>query len=199
MPENQSAVDTLLKRKVHITCTPTLIWYNDSHIEATVVFTQTYGEPAAMNGRVAADGAIDLTNMPEDKSYNDNIDVTINLDDSRMVDPHGNHIAGRWAYDTEYSGTVEVTGYGWFCEIDANGKSIPSHPIKVDNMAISRLNDTSILIEDNTPELMPPHEYCLGLVLSGHNNYYMTIDPRITTKTTPPESDALMMRGDCSN
>lgn len=184
MPNNQTANDTLLDRKVTITVTPTLIWHDDNNIEANFTVAQAYGEPAAMNGRVAANGAIDLTNMPTDTAYNDNIDVTINLDDSQMVDPSGNHIAGRWATPTEGSGDGRAVGFGWFCGEDANGNYDPWTPITITGMHFSRISDTQLLINDDTPDAGPAYDYCMGLVLSGHNNYYITLDPRITSKTS---------------
>lgn len=183
MPDNQTANDTLLDRKVSITVTPTLIWHSDSNIEATFSVSQTSGEPAAMNGRVASNGAIDLTGMPNDPLYSDNIDVTITLDDSQMVDPNGNHIAGRWATATEGSGDGKAVGFGWFCGVDANGNYDPWTPITIPAMSISRLSDTQLLINDDTPDAGPAYNYCMGLVLSGHNDYYITLDPRITSKT----------------
>lgn len=184
MPDNQTANDTLLDRKISMTVLPTLIWHSDSNIEATFGVTQTYGEPAAMNGRVAANGAIDITNMPSDAAYSDNIDVTITLDDSQMIDPSGNQISGRWATDTEGSGDGRAVGYCWFCGEDANGNYDPWTPITISGMSTSRLNNMQFLINDDTPDAGPAYDYCMGLVLSGHNDYYITLDPRITTKTS---------------
>ena len=174
-----------LDRQITMTCTPMLIWYDDGSIGATVTFTQTGGVPAAMNGRVDSHGAIDLTNMPTDDAYNDNIDVTINLDTSQMFDrDHQNAVAGRWATAEEYSGEGPVTGFCWFCGTDANGNYSSAVPILIPGMVTERLNDTAVLINDDTPDAGPAYAYCLGLVLPNNNGYYITIDPRITSKTS---------------
>lgn len=174
-----------LDRQITMLCTPTLVWRADGSIGATIAFTQTNGVPAAMNGRIASDGSIDLTNMPHDDNYNDNIDVTIMLDTSRMVTQDGSQpVAGRWALPDEFSGTGPVTGYGWFCGTDANGAYSASVPITIPDMSFVRVSDTEMVIDDDTPENSPTYAYAMGLVLPGYANYYMTIDPRITSKTT---------------
>ncbi|WP_073973877.1 hypothetical protein [Erythrobacter donghaensis] len=174
-----------LDRQITMLCTPTLVWRADGSIGATIAFTQTNGVPAAMNGRVGSDGSINLTAMPHDDNYNDNIDITIMLDTSRMVTQDGSQpVAGRWALPDEFSGTGPVTGYGWFCGNDANGNYSASLPITIPDMSFMRVSDTELVIDDDTPDNSPTYAYAMGLVLPGYGNYYMTIDPRITTKTS---------------
>lgn len=176
-----------LDRQITMTCTPVLIWYDDGSIGANVTFSQTGGVPSAMAGRVDSHGAIDLTNMPVDAAYNDNIDVTINLDTSQMVDRNRIAVAGRWATAEEYSGEGPVTGFCWFCGTDANGNYSSAVPITIPGMATVRLSPTAVLINDDTPDAGPAYAYCLGLVLPdlpNQNGYYITIDPRITSKTS---------------
>ncbi|MFM7377048.1 MAG: hypothetical protein ACKO1O_02775 [Erythrobacter sp.] len=85
-----------MDRQLTMLCTPTLVWNADGSIGATIAFSQTNGVPAAMNGRNGSDGSINLANMPHDPAYNDNIDVTIMLDTSRMVTQDGSQpVAGR--------------------------------------------------------------------------------------------------------
>ena len=51
-------------------------------------------------------------------------------------------------------------------------------------MSFMRVSDTELVIDDDTPDNSPTYAYAMGLVLPGYGNYYMTIDPRITTKTS---------------
>ncbi|WP_285709094.1 hypothetical protein [Erythrobacter oryzae] len=187
-----------MDRQITMLCTPTLVWNADGSIGATIAFTQTNGVPAAMNGRIGSDGSIDLTAMPNDPAYNDNIDITIMLDTSRMVTQDGSQpVAGRWALPDEFSGSGPVTGYGWFCGTDANGNYSASVPITIPDMSFVRVSDTELVIDDDTPDNAPAYAYAMGLVLPGYSNYYMTIDPRITTKTTNTSSFMLNDKSSC--
>lgn len=172
-------------RTITMTCTPTLVWHPDGSIGATVVFTQNAGAPPEMMGRVGSDGSINLTNMPHNPAYSDNVDVTIMLDTSQLVTQDGSQpVAGRWAQANEYSGTGPVTGFGWFCGTDANGNYTSATPITIPGMAFIRANDLELLLDDDTPDNAPAYAYALGLVLPAYSNYYITIDPRITNKTS---------------
>ncbi|MFM7377049.1 MAG: hypothetical protein ACKO1O_02780 [Erythrobacter sp.] len=77
-----------------------------------------------------------------------------------------------------------MTGYGWFCGTDANGNYNASVPITIPDMSFVRVSDTELVIDDDTPDNAPAYAYAMGLVLPGYGNYYMTIDPRITSKTS---------------
>lgn len=171
-------------RQITMTCTPVLQIHSANNIDATFTFAQNNGVPQAMNGRVSSDGSIDLTNLPADPNYNDNIDITIMLDTSQLVDQNGNPVAGRWAQPGEFSGTGPVTGYGWFCGTDANGNYSAAVPITVPDMTFLRMSDTELVIDDDTPDNAPGYAYAMGLVLPNYGNYYITLDPRITTKTS---------------
>lgn len=175
---------TLKDRTITMTCTPVLTYPAGGGFGATLTFTQTGGEPQGMNGRVDSNGNIRLTNMPTNATYNDNVDITINLDTSQMVDQNGNPVAGRWAQANEYSGTGPVTGFGWFCSINSDGTYNADSPVTIPDMSITRENDTQILINDDTVDNGPSYAFCLGLVLPAHSNYYITLDPRITSKNT---------------
>jgi hypothetical protein len=173
-------------RTIIMTCTPVLTYPSPGNYSATLTWTQTGGDPNSMNGRVDANGNIRLTNMPNNANYNDNVDITINLDTSRLVDENGNPVTGRFATSTEYSGTGPVTGYAWFCGIDANGNYNLDAPITIDGMSATRESDTQVLINDDTADNGPSYAFCLGLVLTSLSNspYYITLDPTITTKST---------------
>ena len=182
--ETKATMDAGTKsdRTIFMTCTPVLTYPSPGNYGATLTWTQTGGDPNSMIGRVDANGNIRLTNMPNNANYNDNVDITIDLDTSQLVDENGNTVTGRFATATEYSGTGPVTGYAWFCGIDANGNYDPDAPITVDGMSVTREGDTEILINDDTADDAPNYAFCLGLVLSSKNNYYITLDPIISTK-----------------
>jgi len=184
-------------RQITMTCTPVLVWNTDGSIGATFTFSQSNGVPDAMNGRVGSDGSINLTAMPQDNNYNDNIDITIMLDTSRMVDQSGNPVAGRWAYSNEWSGTGPVTGFGWFCGTDGNGNYAASVPIAIPGMQFQRNSDNELVIDDDTPDNAPGYAYAMGLVLPNNGNYYITLDPRITTKTSVGTNFMLNDTGSC--
>lgn len=184
--ETQPTMDagTLKDRTITMTCTPVLTYPSTGGYGATVTFTQSDGEPNGMRGRVDRNGNIRLTNMPTDANYNDNVDITINLDTSQLVDENGVAIAGRWATASEYSGTGPVTGFGWFCSINSDGTYNADSPITIQDMSITRESDTQILINDDTADNGPSYAFCLGLVLPTKSNYYITLDPRISSKDT---------------
>jgi hypothetical protein len=182
--ETKATMDAGTKsdRTIIMTCTPVLTYPSPGNFGATVTFTQSGGDPNGMNGRVDANGNIRLTNMPSNANYNHNVDITIELDTSQLVDQNGNSVVGRWALATESSGTGPGTGFCWFCGVNADGSYNASLPITIDGMTTSRTGDTEVLINDDTADDGPSYAYCLGLVLPDFNNYYITLDPRITTK-----------------
>ncbi|WP_285709092.1 hypothetical protein [Erythrobacter oryzae] len=185
------AASTTKDRSIVLTCRPKLTFVQVTpslEIQApNIVFEQTLGHPTGMEGRVDEHGDINLTDMPFNAEYTDNVDITINLDSSLLFDPNGNRVTGRWAFVDESSGQGE-TGFGWFCGTDAAGKYSTKIPIPIDGMRIERLNDMQLRINDDTPKATPEYAYAIALVLPAYNNYYITIDPRITTKTTNTSS-----------
>lgn len=181
-----SDVGTTNNRSIVLTCRPKLRFNQvipTLNIDAPdILFEQTIGHPSGMNGRVDDHGDINLTNMPLDPAYNDNVDITINLDTSNLYEPTGKRVAGRWAFAEESSGQGE-TGFAWFCGIDDQGKYTTKKSIDVPGMRIERLNDVQLRIYDDTPDTASTYAYAIALVLPGYNNYYITIDPRITSKS----------------
>ena len=176
---------TTADRTISMTCTPVLVWHSATDIGATYTFTQTSGAPAAMLGRVGSDGSINLTNLPADPAYSDNIDIAIMLDTSQLRSQDGTSaVQGRWAQPDEFSGSGPVTGYGWFCGTDANGNYSASVIVTIPDMGIYRVGDGELMINDDTPDNAPAYAYAMGLVLPDYGNYYITIDPRITSKTS---------------
>lgn len=185
-------------RTMTITVTPTLIWNSSSppyNIQATRTFSLTASNPD-MTGRVHADGDIILHPLPSPQDYSGRVDITFLLDASQLKDPGGNAVQGRWAYATEYSGTGPVTGFCWFCDVtNVSLGQYDTTPINVANMIPSRISDTQILVDDDTPGASStPYGYCLGLVLPQYGNYYITIDPIVTGKSGTQNPPTFMLK-----
>lgn len=179
------APTTLQDRTIAMTCTPTLIWRGDGGIGASVVFSQTGQNPDNndMKNRVKRDGDIKLTGLKDENGFTDNVDITITLDTSQMKDQGQEPVAGRWATASEYSGTGPVTGGLWFCAVqNVQRREYDTAPITVPGMEAKRLSDSQVQIDDNTADSAPDYAYCLGLVLPGYNNYYITLDPMLGSK-----------------
>lgn len=177
-------------RTLAIVVKPVLVWksWNKPYdIEATFTCTlSANGTVPAMNAnRVAANGDIDFYPLPDPQHYNDNVDVTLTLDTSALVDHSGTHaVRGRFATSSEYSGTGPVTGFGWFCAIqNVPRRQYDKTPIQVANMTFIRQSDTQLLIDDDTPGTSSvSYAYCMGLVLPDYDNYYITLDPVVGGK-----------------
>lgn len=195
-----SPTPTKKDRKLKVICKPTLIWLdtdpNHLNIQATAEFTQDDGvgiTDPPMAGVVSPLGKIDISKMPKDNKYSDNIDVTFLLDTSLMKNADGTALTGgaRWActdegdYPLPGGGSIKV-GFGWFCNPNPNAPSgyDPVPPITIPNMTFSRKNDNVLEIDDNTTVGTPQYGYCIAFVLPGYGNYYISIDPLLTTKGT---------------
>ena len=169
-------------RSIALTVTPVLTYPSPGNYGATFTVTQTGADPNSMNGRVDRHGNIRLNNLPNNAKYNDNVDITISLDPSQLRDEHGNTLSGRWALPNEWSGVGPVTGFCWFATMNEDGSYNADLPMAIENMSTSRLDDTTVLIDDDTTASAPDYAYCLGLVLPDKSNYYITLDPRIGSK-----------------
>jgi hypothetical protein len=198
--------DSQLKdRKLKITVTPTLVWNstNPPNIGATVEFSQDNGETdPAMPGVVdPTTGKIDISNMPANDKYTDNIDIKIKLDTSQMKNADGTKLTGkaRWAESDEgpyqWNGTSGDLGFGWFCLMNASPppaySAVP--PTTITGMSFSRSSDNDLQIDDDTPDGSDEYAFCVAFVLEGYSNYYISIDPIITTKGTGSNS-AFMLK-----
>jgi hypothetical protein len=182
--QNQTT-DGQVDRTLAVTCRPLLIWHgtNPPNIGATAVYTQAGSNPNMPN-RVSTNGDLKLDHLPSNANFNDNVDVTITLDTSGLVDPNGNPVQGRWAFANE--GPLMLgspTGFCWFCTVTNSGsRQYDPTPITISDMSTSRLSDTQVLIDDDTVNSDPDYAFCLGLVLPQYNNYYITLDPIIGSK-----------------
>ncbi len=179
-------------RTMTITVTPTLVWYSSTppyNIQATRTFSLTSSTPD-MTGRVHADGDIILHPLPSPQDYSGRVDITFVLDTSQLKDPNGNPVQGRWAQ------SGEGNGYCWFCNVtNVSQGQYDTTPITVPNMTPSRTSDTQVFVDDDTPgSSSTPYGYCLGLVLPGYSNYFMTIDPIVTGKSGSQNPPTFMLK-----
>lgn len=191
------AQDTKKDRKLTIQCTPTLIWNgtNPPNIGATMAFADTASDPNMPGAVNSVTGDIDISNMPKNTKYTDNIDITLLLDTSNLKDANGNPLTGdpvaRWAHSdegptyTDAKGKTQHLGYCWFCQITDLQKRqyIISPPIDIAKMSISRPDHLNVLIDDNTADGSPAYAFCMAFVLPGYDDYYISIDPLISSKS----------------
>lgn len=168
-------------RTLTIKCTPTLQWHSANHppysITGSMVYEQTGSVPNMPNAVDRQSGDIDLHNMPNNSKYTDNIDITLVLDPSQIVDPEGKSIPARWA--TQGEGTEPGMGAAWFINLPP---PVNYTPITVADMTIVRNSDTQVTIDDNTPGTPQRYAFCLGLVLPQQDNYFMAFEPIISGK-----------------
>lgn len=179
--EMQSTTTTqdLMDRSIVMTCTPTLVWHADGKVEATAVFEQDSVDPSSMGNRVSLNGDIRLKNMPANSNYNDNVDITILLDTSELIDEGGMQLEARWAKDGEGPNNE---GACWFCRmIDVKKRTYDPDPITIPNMKAIRLGDTKVMIDDDTPDDAPDYAFCLGLWVNGEIGF-IRIDPVLGSK-----------------
>lgn len=179
-----------LDRTLTIKCTPTLIWHSvePRSIGASMAFAQIDSNPNMPKAVNPGTGDLSIRHMPENAKYSNDIDITFVLDPSNIRDADGNLLTGdnvaRWAYANEGPSPDEPLGYFWFCQlIDAEKREYNRDvPIIVDGMAISRVDDLHILVDDDTPTTAPPYAFCLAFVLPIFGGYYISIDPVISTR-----------------
>lgn len=184
------SLDAKPDRTLVVICTPRLVWTSwNRPYSIGATFTCNYsafGSNPPMPNSVLPNGDLVLDRLPDPRDFNNNVDVTINLDTTQLFDHTGqNPVRGRWATSTEYSGTGPVTGFGWFCAVqNTPRRQYDTTPISVQGMSFIRLSDTQLMINDDTPNNGPDYAYCLGLVLPDYDNYYITLDPVIGGKGT---------------
>ncbi len=174
---------TQIDRTLAITLRPTLVWRNDGSIGATFAYEETGSAPNMPNRVDPVTGDIRLKNMPNNANYNDNVDITITMNDSLSVDPSGNRVGLRFAYSTEGNPPNDI-GYCWFVNNPPPGGPKNTTEISIPGMSTSRLNDTQVLINDDTADGDVTYTFCMGMVLTNPANagYYITIDPKIVDK-----------------
>lgn len=188
MPTVKSPIDADQQdRTLTVIVTPTLVWRNDGSIGATIAFSQGNSNPNMPNRVNPANGNISLQGMPRNANYNDNVDITLTLDTSQCKDRNGNAVVARWAYATEGNPPDDV-GYCWFVANPQPGQPKNLQHIAIDGMTVSRIDDTNILIDDDTADGSDTYTFCMGFVLPDYSNYYITIDPVISGKGTSTNS-----------
>ena len=167
-------------RSISVTATPTLVWNADGTVDATVEYEETASDPPMPGVVDRHTGDINLRKMPSNANYNFVVALHITLDTSKMVDPQGNPVAGRFAQWSE----APMAGAGpvWLCKAPGPGEARDTTPIYVLMMILIRTSDTLVTISDAVANDGPDYEFCLGLVLPDHGNRFITIDPRITSK-----------------
>jgi hypothetical protein len=181
-----------IDRTLSLTATPTLIWHGADNIGANMTYTQTGSVPSMPNVVNNHTGMIDLSRLPANADYTDNVDITITLDASGLRDPQGNPVRAQWANVGDpqttggnWNGVPPMTPWAWFCaNPPPNASTYVTTPVLIPNMVSIRNSDTVVSIDDNTPINSGSYIFCLGLVLLRPNGarYFITIDPVIGGK-----------------
>ncbi|MFM5883738.1 MAG: hypothetical protein ACKOQ3_00140 [Novosphingobium sp.] len=175
---------TQVDRTLAITIFPTLVWHPDGSIGATFAYQQTGSVPNMPNRVDPVTGNIRLNNMPSNANYNDNVDITITMDDSRSFLADGTtHVPLRFANAGEGNPPNDV-GFCWFINNVPPGGTKDTTEIHIQGMSTSRLNDKQVFINDDTADGDIVYTFCMGMVLAppAPNGYYITIDPIVSGK-----------------
>jgi hypothetical protein len=183
-------------RTLSITATPTLIWHGPDNIGANLSYQQTGSVPNMPNAVNRQTGFIDLSKMPANSNYTNNVDIMITLDASGLRDPSGNTVPAAWAnvgdpVTNPMNGVPPNTPWAWFCATPPPGFPYVTTPVLIPNMASIRNSDSVVFIDDNTPLTSAYYIFCLGLVLwPAGRRYFITIDPIVGGKGAgnPPTS-----------
>ena len=171
----------LKDRTLEIMVTPTLSWFVNTIVGSFTTYVQTGSKPRMDAVVNQMSGYIDLSSMPDDPDYNDNVDITLTLNTQYLKDQNGIDMQARFAKDGE--GELPGEGALWFCKNAVNGRKDVT-PITVPDMHVIRRNDKTVIIDDDTPLASPPYTFCMGIVLPTRNNEFVLIDPILSTKGT---------------
>ncbi|MFM5948814.1 MAG: hypothetical protein ACKOPM_06235 [Novosphingobium sp.] len=178
-------------RTLFITAKPTLTWYSPTFARiASMQYTQGDTNPNMPNLVNPVTGDIRLGRMPSTPGFTDNVDITIALDSSAILDSTGTHVVAQWApaNDGGMSGQPPATAYCWFINNPVPGMPIDYTAISVPGMSTSVDIYSNVLIDDNTPDDKPgqPSKYtfCLGLSVwtSQGPRVFVPIEPQIIGK-----------------
>lgn len=197
------AQDSKKDRSVTVVVTPTLVWHstNPPNVTATIEYSVSSSDPTGTAVVDPNTGWINISHMPPNSGYTDNIDMTLQLDTSKMKDASGNLLTGdatpRWAKSgegqtyTDSNGKTQHLGYGWFCNITSLGPPLKydiSPPISIDKMSFKRPHDLKLEIDDKTPDDSPAYAFMMAFVLPATDKYWISIDPLISGKNVGSNS-----------
>ena len=184
-------------RSLTISVTATSNWLGSGpdDLGATIRYNATDSKPNFPNP-IDNDGNIYLGRMSSDKKYTDNLDITFNLI-AQMTQRDGRTaLAARWAQPGEGSGTWPgvAEGFCWFCASSSNWKPIAGPA----GMSLVRNGDTTLTIDDNTTDDYVSYIFCMGLMVTGLHNHFITIEPVIVGKgnTQPPTASIMTEKCD---
>lgn len=169
-------------RCLTITASPTLSWNSNGQLTGVTMSYQQGSSDPNMPGAVnPIKGNINLMGMPANNSYTDNVDITINLDDSTALGPNGTKVPVRFAYTTESNG--DGTGPIWFCAMPQPGRAKdPKQIATPSGMIIGENNSSQVYINDDQADGGSSYCFCLAVVVPSASATPWTIDPIITGK-----------------
>lgn len=175
--------DDPVDRTLSITAKPSLIWdANGMVTSVTFAYSQGPSNPNMPNAVNETNGNINLKGMPANSNFTNNVDITINLDDSTALGPNGAHVTVRFALPTESNN--DGTGPIWFCATPAPGD--PKNPAAIatpTGMSIGENSITQVYINDDQADGGSSYSFCMAVVVpSSTSTTPITIDPVITGK-----------------
>lgn len=142
----------------------------DDSFGGGATYRQTNSTPD-MGTIVDANGKIDFAKATgEAEGFNNNVDITFTLETPCSVSPDNTTLNVAWA--TQYGPGMKVT--------DEHGNDTNEMSVQFDP---SQPNVITILDKDddtNTYNYKPAVE----LIRPGHNNYYISLDPKIVNRPT---------------
>jgi hypothetical protein len=164
-------------RSITIQATPTLHWDANNQITGvTFSYSETSSDPNMPNVVNETNGNIDLTHLPNNANYTDNVDVIINLTCS-ATGPNGNSLV------VEFAPTSPSPGPIWFCNVPPPGGPKDPTPIATPpSMAIGANSLSQVYIDDNQADGGASYCFCMAVVVPSVGTTPFTIDPIITGK-----------------
>jgi hypothetical protein len=197
-------------RSVAISAKPTLIWIDANNIDASIAYTETGSTPNMPAIVNPGTGEINLRNMPVANGFGSRVIITLTIDTTNLKNQNGTMMppgSGRWGLNSEgyYQNPPTVpptSGAIWFCANPAAGTAKDATPIQLPYASCARISDTQVAITLDTHGVRNgtnfKFQFCLGLVLPGQSNYYITIDPTIkgTGTGTSPLDGVELYEGD---
>lgn len=166
-------------RSITIQATPTLNYdMNEGLTSVTFSYEETDSRPNMQNVVNEQTGDIDLTRLPPNAKYTDNVDVIINLVTSIPL-PNGNSITVNFAPATPSPGAI------WFCAVPPPGGPKDPTPIATPaGMSIGENTASQVYLNDDQADGGSDYCFCMAVVVPSLSSSTYTIDPIVTGKGT---------------
>lgn len=164
-------------RSITIQATPTLHANSSGQITSvTFAYEETASDPNMQNVVNETTGDINLSHLPSNSRYTDNVDILINLV-TPVTGPQGLN------YDVRFATTSEGNGPIWFCAVPPPGGPKDPTPIPTpSDMSIGANSSTQVYLNDDQADGGSSYCFCMAVVVPSVSATPFTIDPIITGK-----------------